>query len=136
MKPSKDQIKFLREENRKYSRDVWTVMTRDRWPVTSPKLTVMNVWRNRDFLVVQYLEGGTFNRLTINRTDVDRDGEWKQDITWDELNRIKCGVGFGDHTAIEVFPPDKKIVNVANMRHLWIVPDYKPTMIPVWGVNL
>lgn len=31
--------------------------------------------------------------------------------------------GLADSWAVEVFPADADVVNVANMRHLWILPD-------------
>lgn len=45
---------------------------------------------------------------------------WVDNITWDELMQIKREIGLGDRDAVEIFPADKDIVNVANMRHLWV----------------
>ncbi len=44
-------------------------------------------------------------------------------MTWEELQEIKRQVGIGDFFAVEIFQRDKDIVNVANMRHLWVLPD-------------
>lgn len=40
--------------------------------------------------------------------------------------QVKRLVGYADKCAIEIYPPDQDIVNVANMRHLWVVdmPDF------------
>jgi len=42
------------------------------------------------------------------------------------LQEIKSAVGYGDRDAVEIFPAQKDLVNVANMRHLWIVPESIP----------
>ena len=53
-------------------------------------------------------------------------GRWKDGISWDALQEIKSAVGYGDRDAVEIFPAQKDLVNVANMRHLWIVPESIP----------
>ena len=35
--------------------------------------------------------------------------------------QVKREIGFGDWYALEIFPRDGDIVNVANMRHLWML---------------
>jgi len=77
-------------------------------------------WRNRNFLAAIYFEGNDAVRLSVNRTELQNDGNWKGDITWDELMEVKRGIGMGDGWMVEIFPPDSEVVNVANMRHLWI----------------
>lgn len=80
------------------------------------------VWRSRDFLAMSYINAATGTlRLSICRTKVDNQGMWLADITWDELQRIKRECGYGDKWAVEIFPPDEHVVNVANFRHLWLV---------------
>ena len=61
-------------------------------------------------------------RLSINRAGLDKGGEWQQGISWEDMQRLKREAGYGNHDAVEVFPPDDDVVNVANMRHLWILP--------------
>ncbi|EOG1815585.1 hypothetical protein ACK3RA_000943 [Enterobacter hormaechei] len=41
----------------------------------------------------------------------------------DALQEIKSAVGYGDRDAVEIYPRDSDVVNVANMRHLWITPE-------------
>jgi hypothetical protein len=85
------------------------------------------VWRSRDFLAMSYINAATGTlRLSICRTKVDNNGMWLADITWDELQRIKRECGYGEKWAVEIFPADCHLVNVANFRHLWIVeqPDF------------
>lgn len=78
-------------------------------------------WRNCDFLVAIYFVSEQIERLSINRTKVGRDGNWREDISWEELQDLKRQCGRGDFDAVEVFPADQDIVNVANMRHLWVL---------------
>lgn len=84
---------------------------------------VEGAWQSRDFLAVLYsLDSGP--RLTVNRVQIDkRTGMWRDGITWDELQRIKDQCGFADSWAVEVFPPADLVVNVASMRHLWLLPE-------------
>lgn len=41
------------------------------------------------------------------------------DITWDILQAIKTELWGPEAVAIEVYPPQSKIVNNVNARHLW-----------------
>lgn len=90
------------------------------------------VWRSQRFLAQLFKEGPRY-RLSVNRCDINSDGSWKGDITWDELMECKRQCGYGDYWAVEVYPPDEQVVNVANIRHLWLVeqpPEY------AWKKNL
>ncbi len=70
---------------------------------------------------------GNVGRLTINRVKRDNAvGSWTDGITWDELQRLKAEAGFGDAWAVEVYPPDADLVDVASMRHLWLLADRPP----------
>ena len=64
-------------------------------------------------------------RLSVNRTAIEGP-RWKEGVSWDELQAIKRQCGYGDHDAVEVFPRDVDVVNVANMRHLWILDPAQP----------
>lgn len=102
--------------------DTLTPIPQDRWPVMN--VIPIQAWESKDFCVLQYDEG-LFNgdemyRLSICRTTLRDDGKWEENISWDELMRCKNEVGFGDWYGVEIYPRDKDIVNVANMRHLWI----------------
>lgn len=83
------------------------------------------VWRSNRFLVLEYKPvqspQGPVIRLTVQRTWCDDKGEWVDGITWDELQEIKAQAGYRDHTAIEIYPPEDDIVNVASMRHIWVL---------------
>ena len=83
------------------------------------------VWRSRSFLVQvfdeHHLEGRQVWRLTVARAELGKDGRWIDGISWEELQQIKRQIGLGSFYAIEVFPRDRDVVNVANMRHLWVL---------------
>lgn len=82
---------------------------------------VLGVWQSRDFLAIHYRDDRG-ERLSVNRTAFDRQtGSWRDGIPWDDLQRIKHQCGLGDRWAVELYPPDRDIVNVAAMRHLWLL---------------
>lgn len=78
-------------------------------------------WRSKRFLVVLWLELTGARRLSIMRTEFDKNGVQLDGITWDELQRLKGEAGFHDVCAVELYPPDQHVVNVANMRHLFLL---------------
>lgn len=92
---------------------------RQEWPACSTNQ--LRVLRSRDFLVQEFpATSPAVVRLSVSRTTL-KDGEWVDGITWEELQRIKRECGYGDADAIEIYPGDLDVVNVANMRHLWIM---------------
>lgn len=48
---------------------------------------------------------------------VEHDGT----ATWDELQEIKNDLFGKDACAIEIYPPQDRVVNNLNMRHLWLL---------------
>ncbi len=93
------------------------------------------VWVNRDYLVQVYEEAHPLEafrgmkRLSVCRTKHTVNG-WQDGLTWDELQDIKTRIGFGDWYGLELYPPTAKLVNVANFRHLWLL----PIALPIgWG---
>jgi len=94
---------------------------RSQWP-GDPDESRREVWLSKNFLVQVFIEK-TGYRITVNRTSMKPDGSWKDRITWDELQNIKRAVHFGDHQAVEIYPPDSEVINDANMRHLWVLTD-------------
>ena len=83
------------------------------------------VWRSRQYLALQYdappFGGVEVRRLTVNRVTIQQDGHWEQDIPWEDLQRCKRETGHGDWYAVEVYPRERDIVRVCNMRHLWLL---------------
>lgn len=101
---------------------VLTLVQRDKWPDAQYDPKRIEVWLSRDYLVQVFQEAGGVLRLSCGRTTMRPDGRWNDGITWDELQEVKRQVGHGDDYAIEVYPRDCDVVNVANMRHLWVMP--------------
>lgn len=95
------------------------------WPGDIPP-KVIGVWRSREYLVQVYQEADAVVRLSICRTDLDDTLEWGEGFTWEDLQAIKNAVGFASRDAVEIFPAEDDVVNVANMRHLWVLPDPVP----------
>jgi hypothetical protein len=94
---------------------------RNQWPANAPP-SIMRVFRSRDFLVQEYesTSSHVISRLSVCRTSISGN-RWKDGITWDELQRIKNECGYENTDAIEIYPADDDVVNVANMRHLWVM---------------
>ena len=114
------QRRQLERDNAKMP-DALREVPRERWPnQAAPQLRIL---RSRDFLVQEFpADAPAVVRLSVCRTSLAGD-RWQDGITWDELQRLKRECGYGDADAIEVFPADVDVVNVANMRHLWVMAD-------------
>lgn len=82
---------------------------------------LINVMRSRDYLVQIFTAPlPCVCRLSINRTSING-ADWSADIPWEDLQRLKNEAGYATRDAVEVFPSNQDVVNVANMRHLWIM---------------
>lgn len=85
----------------------------------------IEIWESQEFLVQlsrpQPSEGQLPSlRMTVNRVVFRTNGSVDDGITWDDLQRLKREIGRGEMYAVEVYPRDSDLVNVANMRHLWL----------------
>jgi hypothetical protein len=117
-----------RAQRRKLLRDSSKLPTglielpRHEWPFTlRDTYAALQVWRSRDFLVQVFdAPPPAYVRISVNRTVVVGD-RWADGISWEQLQDIKTQVGYGNLDAVEVFPVDLDVVNVANMRHLWVL---------------
>lgn len=123
-------IVVTREQRRQLARDnaklppVLRPLPKEQWPAypSGASKIPYAVWRSRFFLVQCYQETDGVSRLSVARSEVDTDtGRWKDGITWDELQDIKRQCGLGEYMAVEIFPADHNVINVANMRHLWVL---------------
>lgn len=65
-----------------------------------------------------------FTKLTIQRVD-------KEAVrNWEHLQMIKSYV-FGENSlGIEIYPPDKFVLNFAHVYHIWVTNDYKNLKMP------
>lgn len=111
-----------------------TELPRDEWPVgvvgagKPPRV----VYRSREFIALVYdehFDDQVYHRISVCRTAMKPDGNYEDEISWDELMRVKRECGYGDEWATEIYSPENEVVNVANMRHLWI----KPWSAPSYG---
>lgn len=90
----------------------------------------LQVWRSRKYLaqlyaVIQPNYPGMM-RLSVCRTTLNANGRWDDGLSWDELQAVKAEVGFAAWYGVEVYPPEGEVVNVANFRHLWLLPEALP----------
>lgn len=116
--------KHLAAENKKWPEQLVPWAPED-WPSSGPP-GLVRVFRSRHFLVQEFKAvAPAIARLSVNRTAIDGK-RWVEGVSWDELQAIKKQCGYGDHDAVEVFPRDVDVVNVANMRHLWILDQTEP----------
>lgn len=112
----------LRETNKRYPTQL-IPLPKDRWPKPDIVKLPSEVWRSTDYLVCIYPEADDVERISVCRTALNAAGDrWEDNISWDDLQRLKYECGRGPKTAVEIYPPQKSVVNVANMRHLWVLP--------------
>ena len=116
----------LRQENARYP-DHLVRIPESQWPEgleATPKTTTLEVWRSKRYLVQVIEETANLClRLSVCRTELNASGDsWQDGITWDELMEIKNQCSRGSDWAVEVYPPTSQVVNVSNMRHLWLLP--------------
>lgn len=104
-----------------------TPIPRERWPAdyrANPEAPTQ-AWESRKFMVQMYdappFQGIDTRRLSVCRVTLQSDGHWEQNLTWEELMAVKRETGFGDWYAVEIYPRDCDVVNVANLRHLWLL---------------
>lgn len=102
--------------------DDFVEIPKETWPAGSDP-TRFAVYRSKRFLVQVFNERDGIVRLSICRAALDASGEWLARITWEELQTIKNAVGYEDSDAVEVYPRTQDVVNVSNMRHLWVMPE-------------
>ena len=116
----------LAQYNRMFPETMREIARAD-WPEEFSRLKscpAERVWRSREFLAVLYVEPGKIaRRLSVCRTRINDRGDYEDGISWDDLMRVKSQCGFADVDAVEMYPRDRDVVNVANLRHLWILPE-------------
>jgi hypothetical protein len=112
--------RLLREENKRFPFHLVEIPV-DQWPDPVPPRLVRAL-RSCAFAVQVYREPGGILRLSCCRAALRADGRWVDGITWDELQALKAQAGYGDREAVEIYPPADQVVDVANMRHLWVLP--------------
>lgn len=128
-----DPLHILKRNNELYP-DHLVPVGPEHWPdmTNSPIQTgsvCVGAYRSNAFVVIEWQEPNGFTRLSVNRTDWDeREGRFRGDISWDDLQRLKSEAGYGDVPAAELYPPDRDVLNTANLRHLFLLPSAPPFM--------
>lgn len=124
--------KYSRAQRRQLERDnakqpaALRALPESLWPAGFRPPALLRVFRSREFLVQEFSAPPPAKvRLSICRAAVSGDN-WTDGITWNELQHIKHECGYGDRDAIEIYPADVDVVNVANMRHLWVMLEKVP----------
>ena len=117
---------FIKRENSKWPDHLVEVPKED-WPTTNNLETALagvlrtRVMRSNKFLVQAFHRQSDGEiRISVVRAEIGPDSKYLDGISWDDLQQIKRELGWGHLMAVEIYPADKDIVNVANMRHLWI----------------
>lgn len=101
------------------------------WPgfysISTSGKHLVRLMRSRHWLVQIYANEHplVLARLSVNRTKIDGD-QWQEGIQWQDLMGLKAECGYAFYDAVEVFPNMLDIVNVANMRHLWVLREKLP----------
>jgi len=85
----------------------------------------IEVWRSRQYLIQVFNERDGIERLSIQST-THNGSRFVDGISWDILQRLKSECGRGDKDAVEIYPAESEVVNVANIRHLWVYPGQFP----------
>lgn len=111
------RIPCPRPEIKPYWGDTLVELPLSLWPQPRTVGTFpFKVWISNQFIVQVFNEKNGIMRVSVRRND-GRDG-----ITWDSLQSIKAEIGYSDYQAFECYPKAHDVVNVANMRHLFIMP--------------
>lgn len=101
---------------------IWKELDPKDCPFPAPGIT--RVWLSHKYLVMQFENESSAIRLSMCRTTVKGGNSlnpiWDDGLVWDEIQAIKQAIGYGDRRAYEVYPEDCKVVNVANLRHIWL----------------
>ncbi len=119
---TRNQRRQLEKDNKKFSTK-FVKVKRAQWPGYVPK-GLFEVWRNQDYLIQLFHEERCVDRMSVCTTHIDTSQlDWTEGISWNDLQHMKQAIGRGSQSAVEIYPPEDCIVNVANMRHLWLLPE-------------
>ena len=97
---------------------------RERADLLGLRIVPIRAWKSRRFVVQLYEPANGGQRISVRRSTANAMIRPKnrdtRPISWDELMAVKRLVGFGDRWAVEVYPPDAGVMDVAPMRHLFL----------------
>lgn len=115
---------YIAKENAKFSEHMELWHPRD-WPEHMRAATIqrglLSVWRSRHYLAQVYeAQEPCVARISVNRAGLNGN-EWQDNIPWEDMQRIKNELGYESLDALEIYPRQIDVVNVANLRHLWVM---------------
>lgn len=107
---------------------------RSAWPsqVKGLQVKVLRFWKNNKYTVMEWrprkTAHGAVRHLLVQRVTAGRI------LRWNVLQRIKNEVAGPEGMAIELYPPESKVIEDCHVYHLWVLPDGYP--LPGVGVGL
>lgn len=112
----------LRKSNREFPKDRMVALPIDKVHVDGHKLRLA-AFRSYHFLAQVFgLPDSDMMRLTVQRMELDKAGNFVDFITWEDLAWVKRQCGFSECDAVEAFPADDDLVETGGMRHLFVFP--------------
>lgn len=120
----REMARHLANDNKKFGVDLVDISSKISENGSPAPSGLVAAFRSKDYLVQVFKEDRppALYRLSVNRTVLAQGpGGWGSEISWEDLQRIKSQCGFGGYDAVEVYPHDLDVVNVSNMRHLWVL---------------
>ena len=109
------------------------LVPKTKWKFFPEKLE--RVWVSNELLVQLYKESDDLYRMTVSNKEYTLDKGhpiWKDGISWEDLMAVKKEIGMDAWWGLEAYPPEEFMVNVANMRHIFLQRD-KPLW--AWGAK-
>jgi hypothetical protein len=119
--------RYMAKENAKYPAHLVRWEAKD-WPEgVPPNPDILEVWRSNKYLVqISRAEHpAVLVRLSVNRTALGIQS-WQDNIPWEALQEIKAQCGYAVYDAVEIYPRAGDVVNVSNMRHLFVLKNPVP----------
>lgn len=133
MQFTKKEMRELRRENERWP-EALAEVPREQWAHLNDGTemtghTRARVLRSRRYLV-QVFEPVNKSSLvgfvmSVLRTERNEAG-WVEGITWEQLQALKAEAGYGNRDAVEVYPRDVDVINIANIHHLFVMADPLP----------
>lgn len=116
--------RYIARESQKFSEEMQQIPC-EQWTSIhkSTKCKTLALWRSKKFMAQVVQEPNGSIRISINRTSINSKYQFIDGISWDDLQNIKNQIGFQDHDCIELYPAQEDVVNVANIRHLFVLPE-------------
>ena len=86
---------------------------------TTLRIDKAHFWQNNMYACAVYDDDDDIGHCTIQRLDCTPARDWRH------LQAIKNQLYGEDRQAIEIYPPQNDVLDVANTTHLWVLPKGK-----------